>query len=261
MFEKILLNKDIKNIRLDVGTSVCAPNSALWLSKYENMAVFGFEPNPYNAKCVNEGTLEYPHEYKIVANTGKITFGSNENFIGDINKTNSYFKLYECAVDNVDELCKKTFYCTSEVNTGCSSLHKPIEENLGIPIQQEIEVDVVPLYKFFEQLPWEQIEYIDFLKTDTQSNDLNVIKSCREYIKKICFVQSEYYAHSAYEGENSQIECFNQFDSYMKENGFRAYSVSGTDASYVNENLIPYIIQNNIINDSLEFGNGCNYLF
>jgi len=79
-------------------------------------------------------------------------------------------------------------------------------------------------------------------------------------LKKICFVQSEYYAHSAYEGELSQSESFNNFNKYMIESGFKCYFSSGTDAAYVNEELIPYIIQNGLVNDSLEFMNGCNYL-
>lgn len=67
--------------------------------------------------------------------------------------------------------------------------------------------------------------------------------------------------NSAYEGEKSQSECFSEFHSYMTSNGFKLYYKSGTDASYVNENLLSYIIQNNIVNDCLEFQNGCNYLF
>lgn len=261
MFKEIKLKENIKNVRMDVGTSVCAPNSALWLSKYTNLAVFAFEPNPFNAKCVREGTLEYGHEYKVIENTGKITYGSNDNVIGNVNDSNNYFKLYEAAVDDVEEYSTATFYCTSEINTGCSSLHKPIESQLGIPVKEEVTVNVIPLYKFFKNFDWHQVPYIDFLKTDTQSNDLKVIKSCKEYIKNICFIQSEYYAHSAYEGEKSQSECFSEFHSYMTSNGFKLYYKSGTDVSYVNENLLSYIIQNNIVNDCLEFQNGCNYLF
>jgi hypothetical protein len=261
IFQNIKLNEQIKNVRMDVGTSVCAPNSALWLSKYKNLAVFSFEPNPYNAKCVREGTDEYPHEYKIIETLGTITYGSNDNIIANIAESNNYFKSYEVAVDDVSNYSTANFYCTSEINTGCSSLHKPIESQLGIPIKEEVIVDVAPLYKFFEKFDWQQIPYIDFLKTDTQSNDLKVVKSCREYIKNVCFVQSEYYAHSAYEGELSESECFSQFNSYMISNGFRLYHKSGTDVSYVNENLISYIIQNNITNDCLDFPNGYNFLF
>ena len=65
---------------------------------------------------------------------------------------------------------------------------------------------------FFDEFDWNKIEFIDFLKTDCQSNDLNVIKSCGDYLKRICFIQSEYYAHSAYEGEGDINMCFNEYD-------------------------------------------------
>jgi len=260
MFEPIKLNKNIKNARLDIGTSVCAPNSALWLSKYKDLAVFAFEPNPFNAKCVREGTDEYSNEYKIIESTGTITCESNDNVISHLSDSNNYFKLYEIAIDDIDDYSKATFYCTSEVNTGCSSLHKPIESRLGIPVKEEVTVDVAPLYKFFENFDWNQIPYIDFLKTDTQANDLKVIKSCGKYLDKICFIQSEYYTNSSYEGEPSEDMCFSEFNSYMKSNEFRLYFKTSTELFYVNENLMPYIIQNNIINDCLDFPNGCNFL-
>jgi hypothetical protein len=46
----------------------------------------------------------------------------------------------------------------------------------------------------------------------------------------------------------------------MKENGFKQFYCSGTDIGYINENLIPYIISHNILNDSIEFQNGYNWL-
>ena len=63
-----------------------------------------------------------------------------------------------------------------------------------------------------------------------------------------------------YEGEKSQIECFNEFDSFMTENNFKRYSVTGTDVSYVNNDLIEYIITNGVVNDTEEAPIGENYL-
>ena len=258
MFD-IKLKENIKRVRLDVGTSSTAPNSAFWLSKYTDMAVFAFEPNPFNAECVRNGTDVYPNDYKLVQNKGIIT--KDNTIIATFEENRNQFEIFEVAVDNVNTPTKKTFYCTSELNTGCSSLHKPIDERLnGVVTDREVEVTAIPLKQFFENFNWEKIPFIEFLKTDTQSNDLNVIKSCGEYLKKICFVQSEYYAHSAYEGELSQSESFNNFNKYMIESGFKCYFSSGTDAAYVNEELIPYIIQNGLVNDSLEFTKGHNYL-
>ena len=258
MFD-IKLKENIKRVRLDVGTSSTAPNSAFWLSKYTDMAVFGFEPNPFNVDGVRNGIDVYPNDYKLVQDKGIVTH--NNQIIAKFDDMGNQFEIFEVAVDNVDTPTKKTFYCTSQLNTGCSSLHKPIDALLnGVVTEKEVEVTAISLKSFFEKFDWEKIPFIEYLKTDTQSNDLNVIKSCGEYLKKICFVQSEYYAHSAYEGELSQSESFNNFNQYMLQNGFRCYFSSGTDAAYVNEELISYIIQNGFVNDSLEFANGHNYL-
>ena len=258
MFD-IKLKENIKRVRLDVGTSSTAPNSAFWLSKYTDMAVFGFEPNPFNVDGVRNGIDVYPNDYKLVQYKGIVTH--NNQIIAKFDDMGNQFEIFEVAVDNVDNPTKNTFYCTSQLNTGCSSLHKPIDALLnGVVTEKEVEVIAISLKSFFEKFDWEKIPFIEYLKTDTQSNDLNVIKSCGDYLKKICFVQSEYYAHSAYEGELSQSEAFNNFNNYMIENGFRCYFSSGTDAAYVNEELIPYIIQNGFVNDSLEFTTGHNYL-
>jgi hypothetical protein len=258
MFD-IQLKENIKRVRLDVGTSSTAPNSAFWLSKYTDMAVFGFEPNPFNVAGVRDGIDVYPNDYKLVQTKGIVTH--HNQIIAKFDDMGNQFEIFEVAIDNVDVPTKKTFYCTSELNTGCSSLHKPIDERLnGVVTEKEVEVIAVPLKQFFQKFNWDKIPFIEFLKTDTQSNDLNVIKSCGEYLKKICFVQSEYHAHLAYEGELSQSDAFNNFNQYMLQNGFKCYFSSSTDASYVNEELIAYIIQNGLINDSLEFTNGCNYL-
>jgi hypothetical protein len=149
------------------------------------------------------------------------------------------------------------------LNTGCSSLHKPIDGAAGlngVTTESEVDVNVISLKMILDEFPWDRIPVIELLKTDTQANDLNVIKSCKEYLKNICFVHSEYYAHSVYEGEKSQNECFVEFDKFMKDNNFKCYYNSGTDVSYVNTNLIQYIIENGVVNDILEFPNGYNYL-
>jgi hypothetical protein len=259
MFQNLKLNPNIKRVRLDVGTSSTAPNSAFWLSKYNDMAVFGFEPNPYNAECVRNGSDLYPNDYKLIGNKGIVT--KENQTIALLEEKGNQFQLFEVAVDNVETPTKKTFYCTSELNTGCSSLYKPIDERLnGVVTEKEVEVNVISLKQFFENFNWEQVPFIEFLKTDTQSNDLNVIKSCGDYLKKVCFVQSEYYTHMAYEGELDQYESLISFDEYMLSKGFKSYTRTSTDTSYVNEELIGYIIQNGIINDILEYPNGHNYL-
>ena len=60
-------------------------------------------------------------------------------------------------------------------------------------------------------------KYIEMLKTDTQGNDLNVLKSAGNFIKKIAFVQSEYWALEDYEGEKNKLDARNEIIEYMKK--------------------------------------------
>jgi hypothetical protein len=262
--KEVNLNLDIpsniQRVRIDVGMCATSPHGGLWFSKYENMAVIGVEPNPYNYARVYDGDFDVA-DYKIVANENVVKL--NREVLCNYADKGNYFKGFELAIDNVTEPCEKTFYCTSELNTGCSSLHKPIDGAPGlngVTTDREVTVSAVSLKMILDNFPWEQIPVIEFLKTDTQANDLNVVKSCGDYLKRICFVHSEYYAHSAYEGETDMEESFNKFDSFMRENNFKCYYRSGTDVSYVNSDLIGYIITNNVVNDILEFPNGYNYL-
>jgi hypothetical protein len=251
--------KNIRKVRIDVGMSSTGPNAAYWLNKYDDIVVIGIEPNPINFKRIMDGKFIVGGEIQIIADENIIKIGNGDVLCNYIEKGN-YFIPIEAAIDNVNKLTKKTFYCTDIVNTGCSSLHKPIDERLnGTKTESEILVDVLSLEMLFENFPFEQIPVIEFLKTDTQSNDLNVVKSCGKFLSRVCFIFSEYYAHSAYEGEKSQYQCMLEFDSFMKENKFKQFYCSGTDIGYVNEKLIPYIIDNSILNDCIEFQNGINY--
>jgi hypothetical protein len=252
--------KNVNRLRIDVGMSSTGPNTAFWLNKYDNMAVIGIEPNPVNYQRILDGQFIVNGEIQIIQNENVVKIGNGDILCNYVEKGN-YFKSFEAAIDNVSDICKKTFYCTDITNTGCSSLHKPIDERLnGAKTEFEANVDVISLEKLLDTFPFEQIPLIEFLKTDTQSNDLNVVKSCGKYLERVCFIFSEYYAHSAYEGEKNQNECLREFDDFMISNGFKQYYCSGTDVAYVNTNLISDIIENGIINDCMEMQNGLNWI-
>jgi hypothetical protein len=253
------IKENIKRARIDVGLSTSAPYSSYWLSTYNDMVVLGFEPNPYNIDRLMDGDDWVKDNYQMVHNEKLVKL--NNEVHADIEAKGNQFIPFEVAVDNVDEETKKTFYCTSKLNTGCSSLYKPIEERLnGVTLESEIEVSAISLSSVLKDFPWEQIPYIEFLKVDTQANDLNVIKSAGEYLKKICFVQAEYFTNGSYEGEKMHHECLIELNQYMEANNFKCYHYSSTDASFVNNDLIGYIIENGIKNDGIEHINGYNFI-
>lgn len=251
---------NIKKARIDIGMSSTAPNSAFWLDKYNDIFVIGVEPNPINFERVLDGKFIVNGELQVVANEQIVRVG-NGDVLCNYNEKGNSFKPLEAAIDDVNGITKKDFYCTDITNTGCSSLHKPIDARLnGVKTERKIEVDVISLESILENFPFDKIPVIEFLKTDTQSNDLNVVKSCGKYLEKICFIFSEYYAHSAYEGEGTQQQCLQRFDEFMFSNGFKRYFVSGTDVGYVNTNLISHIISNNVLNDCISMKGGHNWL-
>ena len=80
---KIFIPENLTRVKLDVGTSINAPNSEYWLSSDNDVCVFGFEPNPFNVEFVKRGGNIWP----IHLNTDRI------------NKT---FFMVECALSSGD---------------------------------------------------------------------------------------------------------------------------------------------------------------
>lgn len=250
------IKPNIKRARIDVGLSATAPYSAYWLQKYSDMLVLGFEPSPHNMKAIIDG-LEWVKDSPYLDVRNGLVKLNGEGICNYEEKGNQFIP-YEFAVDNVDNIEQKTFYCTSKLNSGCSSLYKPIEERLnGVTIENEVKVLAASLSSFLYDFPYEQIPIIDFLKTDTQGNDLNVIKSCGEHLKNICFVQCEWNTNGAYEETN---ENWMDLLQYMGRKNFTPYYHSSTDAAFVNNELIPYIIEHGIMNDGFENQNGTNFI-
>ena len=49
---KFVIPSHIKNIRLDIGLSYCAPNSTIWLSENSDTFVIGVEANKYACNTI-----------------------------------------------------------------------------------------------------------------------------------------------------------------------------------------------------------------
>jgi FkbM family methyltransferase len=135
---------------------------------------------------------------------------------------------------------------------GCNSLHELKTENrtdsithngwyCAYPIHKtgEIQVDVVRLDSILEKL---NEPIIHFLKIDTQGNDINVIKSCGDYLNKIMFIQME----SCVAKNQSEIMYENQstieYDvKYMKDCGFEVLNITDySDSAPPEANIIFY---------------------
>lgn len=51
----------------------------------------------------------------------------------------------------------------------------PIENRLKQKIKKKIKIPVFKLKYFLSKIDWNKFKYIEFLKIDTQGNDINVL--------------------------------------------------------------------------------------
>jgi hypothetical protein len=207
---KFIIPSNIKNIRLDIGLSYCAPNSTIWLNENPNTFVIGVEANKYAANTIMTNgfiahqmnlSLQYPHP----------------NFI-----------LLNIALDDVDTKTTKPFYHMSG-DVGVSSLLKPTNE-LGDSILELSDVDVYSLSYILEKIDWDRFEYIELVKVDTQGKDLDIIKSAGKYLDKIVYLNCEINTFNHYENNPKP----NEYDTYLFDNEFE----SVLDNSFVNNEVV-----------------------
>ena len=190
MIDYDAINKKLSTglkLRFDIGLSFNMPNAAKWLND-SNTYVIGIEPHPGNFKsCCSY--LETHH-------------AGNRCY------------LIEAAISDVSESREQNFYGLSG-DPGTSSLCRPIGrfENL---VDRVYTVETVSLASILDNINYERI---DVLKTDTQGNDLNVLKSAGEHLKNVDFIYAEYDESDDYENANSGEE----LDEFLENNGFECY--------------------------------------
>lgn len=249
---KLDFPKNIKKIRIDVGTGSTAPNTALWLKNNIDTGVLCFEADPrsYNILANGGNTNQYPNELRL---TKKNFLVFQDKIIKKIDP--DLVKIFNVAISNSNN-DKVNFYLTDDNNFGNSSLLKPIEKKLKQNIVDTIEIPTFKLEYFLDKINFHKIDYIEFLKIDTQGNDLKVIKGCKNYLNKICFIQTEYWAFNSYNGEKSRKDCLSLMSNYMNKNGFKLYYYTITDAFFVNSNLISTILKESIMDNCIDFKNG-----
>ena len=191
MIDYELINEKLKSgltLRFDVGLSFNMPNATKWLRDDPNVYVIGIEPHPNNFKscCSHLETLD----------------------AGD----RCY--LIEAAISDVGESRDQDFYGLSG-DPGTSSLCRPIGrfENL---VDRVYSVETISLASILDNLNYTNV---DVLKSDTQGNDLNVLKSAGDHLKKVDFIYAEYDESEDYENANTGED----LDKFLEENGFECY--------------------------------------
>ena len=218
---------DAKKLFIDVGTSIDAPNSASWLINHDDAFVVGIEPNPENIEVLKKGrtaNVTFPY---LRLNDDSVMLNNNI-----ASKINERFCMLKTAIDNVDNPTTANFYLSDERNTGCSSLLKPTKK-LGLDVKEVYQTPVISLKQILSNLIPNRFSHVTFLKTDAQGKDLDVVKSCKEYLKNVLVIQMEVFTDGAYENEQ-QLEDIEQF---MFSNNFTTLGGSLYDRIYINKEL------------------------
>jgi FkbM family methyltransferase len=207
------------NLRIDVGLSFSAPYLVKWARTNRNIVIVGFEPHPECFDKLTELVNSLPIE------------------------TQSRIFIYNMAISDELVPCIKTFYSTGVPNSksdpGLSSLLKPIG-TCERYLVETIEVKVVSLNFFLNEIDY---KFIEFLKIDTQGNDLEVIKSMKTHISNVYMIQAERDHEDFYENAAPGKD----LESLMEDNKFQliANSRDRIDSIFINTffsdfNFIPF---------------------
>ena len=106
-------------------------------------------------------------------------------------------------------------------------------EKLGLDVKKVHQVDVIPLQMILKKLIPSRFEHVTFLKTDAQGKDIDVVKSCKDYLNKIFVLQMEVNTVGQYENEQNLEE----IEQFMFSNNFTTLGGSFYDRIYVNKDL------------------------
>jgi len=184
---KIEIPRNINSLRIDVGASSTAPNTANWIRDTDNCFVIAIEPVLKN----------------VVTSAMLMSYSTNFK--------NTYF--IHAAIDDVKEPEESLMYVTKDI--GCSSLYLPQQ----FEIDHEENITKVNLKYILDKIDWENVnfDYIEYLKTDTQGNDINVLKSMGEYLSKIAVLEIECTTWDEYCDVPNEDEIL----SFLEENNFK----------------------------------------
>jgi hypothetical protein len=206
--------KAYKSVRIDIGLSHNAPNSAIWSREYPEDYVLGIEPNRFNfARITVFGVWSKSHSKRVRRFKPR------------------NFQALLCAIDDVTKPTYENFYHIRG-DSGTSSLLRPTSallERYRYTIREITPVLAVPLSAILTPL-LEHFGEIEMIKIDTQGKDLDVLRSAGALLKHVKRVLVEVDTLGQYVGAPSKAEIF----AYLQSAGFEAqYSVDTSPAEDV----------------------------
>ncbi|EGG98442.1 methyltransferase2C FkbM family domain protein [gamma proteobacterium IMCC2047] len=144
-----------------------------------------------------------------------------------------------------DKPGKKILYLTNE--PACSSLYKP-NENLtknypALDCAREVsqvEVEVSTLDVWAKDVG---VDYIDYIKIDTQGAELNILKGASEILPSVRFLEVEVEFNPIYDGQ----PIFSEVDLFLRGYGFVLWKLSNL-VHYSKNDESEIIMSNDSIN-------------
>jgi len=227
MFENLGVHPDTRNLYIDVGTSIDAPNSAHWFLEDEKAFVIAVEQSQRNRHVLAQVRPPAMMPY-LRTQSSEILY--NGEVVGNYG---TRFTMLPVAIDDVDTPQKGVDFYIVEENTGCSSLLRP-KDSSGFTVQTMEQVDVIPLSLVFESVDWGVYNHVEILKTDCQGKDFDVLRSAGSWLEdRVKILRFEHSTPNGGQYENEQDS--SELRQYLSEQGFVPYRVDHTDATYVNK--------------------------
>jgi FkbM family methyltransferase len=164
---KILVPDFVNSIKIDVGLSVNAPQSKVWIDANPNTLIFGFEPLSMNINMISEASSTW--QVKL-----------NPRDIG----RNIYIIPVALSSKTLGHKVKMKI---TDKDSGSSSL-------LDSTDLLQSTWEYVPVFKlddFIDFIDLERFEFIEHVKIDAQGMDFEVVLGARKYLDKICFITAE----------------------------------------------------------------------
>lgn len=157
-----------KRVKIDIGLGHNAPQSEIWLENDPELLVFAFEPVSSNIRMIsNEECINRPIKLRS-------------------HRINSSIYIIRTALGNVKNPSSINIHVTDN-DPGCSSLLIPRWFN----VKSVENVSFYSLKHFFQFFPFHIINKIDYLKTDCQGYDLEILIGIGPYLDRIAIITSE----------------------------------------------------------------------
>ena len=228
----ICINSGIKfnNItgKIDIGTSWDAAESQNWIANDNGVMIFAFEPNPEFVNFITNSEEKRDRSFHGYNHSKKEL---------DSCHVNKRFFIIPVALDDIPSPTTMKLYIPDAHGHygACGSLLQ--DRTLG-GTKCTYDVQVFRLTDFFDLLPIDTHNVIDYIKIDAQGRDINILQSAKNYLSEnVVYVTAEPEAYQYHGAENNTL--INMVE-YMTSIGFLHWTnhPNTTDPTFLNKKFL-----------------------